>query len=274
MIQVVNRTTQLELLDLHCELFELDSILLEVATHAVGIRTLLVQGMGITDFGVQNVLTACTKIEHLVLPCGDGISDASLHVIAKSCASLKSLRLHFVTRANRNLVSEHALRLLLAAAGELEELSLHNCLLMTLHTFPEEGLYAGVTRLCLSDSLQMDDMAIERAVQLCPNVRYLDLSGLNNLGSAALAHVATWCLVLEELVLINCACFEDDSVMQLVQVLHLVFVKLSRYPWPSLHSQDVQIFRGNAVKILQNVGNAYRIQALEKKRLYGQLYNN
>ena len=273
MIQAVNRTTQLELLDVRCDLFELDSTLLELAVSAVGIRTLIIEGPGITDFGVQNVLTACNKIEHLALPCGDGISDASLQVIAKSCSVLKSLRLQFVTRANRNLVSEHALRSLLTAASPLEELALHNCLLLTLHTFPEEGLYTGMTRLCLSESLQMDDLAVERAVQLCPNVRHLDLSALNNLGPSALNHVAVWCLVLEELVLLNCACFEDDAIAHAIRVLPLLFVRMSRYPMPSLQPQDVTLYKGNMEQVMQNVGNAYRIQALEKRKLYGTLYS-
>ena len=79
------------------------------------------------------MLRSCTQLEKLAIHCGDGISDASLHQIAKCCTTLRQLRLRFVTRANRNLVSDHAVRSLLAACGEIRELHLNNCLLLAVH---------------------------------------------------------------------------------------------------------------------------------------------
>jgi hypothetical protein len=273
LIQVLHRTSKLESLDLKSDLFELDTILLEVGLNIPGIQTLLVEGSGITDFGVQNVLTACTQIKHLALTCGDGISDASLQLVSKACTTLESLKLHFVTRANRNLVSEHALRALLAACTNVKDLSLQNCLLLTLHSFPEEGLYSSMTRLCVSDCLQVDDMAVERLVQLCPNLRVLDLSSLNSLTSMSLSHVATWCLLLEELILLNCACFEDESLNMMLAALPLIFMRISRFPNSINTPVDFTVHQGNVRQVLTGISNHNRLQALEKKKLFGTLYH-
>ena len=266
-IQIVHRATRLETLDLRTDAFELDSVLLELARHTPGLTRLSLAGFGITDFGVQHLLTACTQLRHLALPCGDGISDASLQQIC-GVSTLASLKLQFVTRANRNLVSEHALRNLLGSAAEMEELWMQNCQLLTLHSFPEDGLFAGVRRLSLSDCVQMDDVAVDRVAQLCPNLKFLDLGALNNLTSLALAHVGLWCSGLEELALLNCACFEDEGLSQVLAALPLVFLHISRFPNATLKPVDLWIHRGNAQSVLTTVSNSCRLLALDKRKIY------
>ncbi len=265
-IQVVNRATHLEALDIKSDSLEFDSIFMELARTPT-LRRLSVSGGGITDFGVQHLLSACTQLRQLALQCGDGISDASLQQIS-AITSLTSLKLQFVTRANRNLVSEHALRSLLSSAADLEELWLQNSQLLTLHSFPEDGLFGGITRLNVSDCLQMDDVAIDRVAQLCPNLKHLDLGALNNLTSLALSHVALWCSSLEELSLLNCACFEDEGLHLLLSSLQLLFIHISRFPSATLKSVDLWIHRGNAQAMLTSISNANRLVALEKRKIY------
>ena len=267
LIQVIHRAPRLQQLDLRCDLFELDSILLELARHTPSLMRLTMTGFGITDFGVQHMMAACTQLRHLSLQCGEGISDASLQHIA-SCTSLTSLRLHFLTRANRNLVSEQALRSLLVASAELEELWLQNCLLLSLHSFPEDGVFSRLTRLNLSECVQMDDVAIDRVAQLCPSLRQLDLSSLNSLSSLSLLHLSVWCLVLEELTLLNCACFEDEGLSQTLSALPLLMIYISRFPNPTLKPVDVWIHRHNVRNILTGISNTNRLMALEKRKLY------
>jgi hypothetical protein len=88
-----------------------------------------------------------------------------------SYTGLRALRLQFATRASRNLVSEHALRGLLSGAADLTELSLINCQALTLHSFPEDGLYSNLAKLNLSECFQLDDVAVDRVCQLCPNLK-------------------------------------------------------------------------------------------------------
>jgi hypothetical protein len=266
-IQIVHRATLLESLDLRTDAFELDSVLLELARHTPRLARLSLAGFGITDFGVQHLLTACQGLKQLALPCGDGISDASLQQLC-GVSSLASLKLQFVTRANRNLVSEHSLRSLLGSAAELEELWLQNCQLLTLHSFPEDGLFAGIRRLSLSDCVQMDDVAVDRVAQLCPNLKFLDLGALNNLTSLALAHVALWCSSLEELSLLNCACFEDEALNQVLAALPLLFLHISRFPNTTLKPVDLWVHFGNAQAVLTSISNTCRLMALDKRKIY------
>ncbi len=85
--------------------------------------------------------------------------------------NLTSLRLQFAARGHRSLVSENAVRSLLNGAQELRELSLVNCQLLTLHTFPEEGVYTNLVKLTMSECFQLDDVAVDRVTQLCPNLK-------------------------------------------------------------------------------------------------------
>jgi hypothetical protein len=266
-IQLLHRT-QLVKFDLHNEHLELDSILMEISTSCPSIQGLVLEGVGITDFGVQNLLRSCTNLQELAIQCGDGIGDASLQQIAKCQAMLRSLRLKFLTRANRNLVSDHAVRGLLFACTDIEELQLSNCLLLAVHCIPEEASFERLTRLNLSECLQVDDVTLERFVLTSPNLQYLNLDSLNQLTNTSLAHIGLWCLVLEKLSLVNCACFEDESLLLLLAAVPTLMIELSRFPNASL-KVDIVVHRSNASITFAQVGNAHRIQALEKKRLYG-----
>lgn len=266
-IQILHRT-QLTSFDLHNEHLELDSILMEISKGSPCMESLTLEGMGITDFGVQNLLRSCTNLQQLAFPCGDGIGDASLNQIAQNAATLTALKLKFVTRANRNLVSDRAVRALLSACTDIEELHLSNCLLLAVHCFPEEVSFERLTRLNLSECLQVDDVTLERFVQAAPNLQLLNLDSLNQLTSSSLSHIGLWCLALERLSLCNCACFEDEFILRLLETVRPLFIELSRFPSPSL-KVDVVVHYSNVTSTFAEVGNVHRLQALEKKRIYG-----
>jgi hypothetical protein len=181
---------------------------------------------------------------------------------------LRALRLQFSARASRTLVSEQALRGLLGSAAEMEELALLNCQLLSLHSFPEDGLYARLSRLNLSECFQLDDVAVDRVAQLCPNLRALDLGALNGLSAVSLSSIALWCCVLEELSLLGCAFFDDEALLTLLRGMPLVSVHASRFPVVTLKPVDVWLSRSNAVEVMSATSNHNRLLALEKHKLY------
>lgn len=269
LMQVLHRTPHLETFDLRCDAFELDAVLLELAKMNPMLSNLTLEGIGITDFGLQNVLQSCTRLRQLAIPCGEGVSDSAMHYLSKCCTNLTALKLHFINRANRSLVSEHALRSLLCSVQDLHELTLQKCLLLSLHSFPEEGLYTGIKKVDLSDCFQVDDMTMERMAQLCPNVSQMHLCSLNNLTSATLGYLSTWCQMLQDLSLLNCACFEDEAIVALLNAIPVLFIQLSRFPSPSFKPVDHVVHRTNVNVIFSSVSNGHRVEALEKKKLYG-----
>lgn len=208
-----------------------------------------------------------TELRDLALQCGEGISDSSMGQLA-SFTQLHSLRLQFSARASRNLVSEHALRGLLSGAAEMEELALLNCQLLSLHSFPEDGLYARLSRLNLSECFQLDDVAIDRVAQLCPNLKALDLGSLNGLSAVSFSSISLWCCVLEELSLLGCAFFDDEALLTLLRSMPLLMVHASRFPVVTLKPFDVWLSRSNAVEIMSATSNHNRLMALEKHKLY------
>jgi len=106
-------------------------VILQVSKTCKGLGTLLLDGIGMTDYGLQNVVQQCTKLQTLRFRYGDGVTDSSLLAIAQHCTGLKSLTLDFWNKFNQLSVSDNAIKKLLCACTQLVELSLCNCMILT-----------------------------------------------------------------------------------------------------------------------------------------------
>jgi hypothetical protein len=105
--------------------------LIQVSKTCKGLSSLLLDGIGMTDYGLQNVVQQCTKLQTLRFRYGDGVTDSSLLAIAQYCTGLKSLTLDFWNKFNQLSVSDNAIKKLLCACTQLVELSLCNCMILT-----------------------------------------------------------------------------------------------------------------------------------------------
>jgi hypothetical protein len=143
-------------------LVEMDTILIEVARYCTQVTQLLLDGIGMTDYGLQNVVQNCTRLETIRFRYGDGVTDASLHQIAKSCASLKSLSIDFWSKFSQLSVSDHAIKNLLHGCTSLSELSLSNCMGLSAAGWPELSYLPLMTRLSLNECASLTDFAIRR----------------------------------------------------------------------------------------------------------------
>jgi F-box/leucine-rich repeat protein 2/20 len=204
-ITLIQNCANLTTLDLSNYHFEMDTILLEVSKNCHKLTTLLLDGIGMTDFGLGNVVQHCTKLQTLRFRYGDGVTDNSLNTIAQHCTGLKSLTLDFWNKFNQLSVSDNAIKKLLCSCTLLVELSLCNCMVLTGQCFPENGYFPALQSLNLSECVQLNDGAIKRITESCPNLKRLDLNNLNNLTEASLQAIAVGCPQLEELYLISCS---------------------------------------------------------------------
>ena len=224
-----------------------------------------------TDFGLQNVVQNCSKLETLGFRYGDGVSDASLHQIAKSCPSLKSLTLDFWNKFNRLSVSDHAIRNLLCSCNNLKQLSLCNCLILTGQCFPESGYFPFLHTLDLTECIQLNDFAIKRITQSCPNLKKLVLDNLNNLTEISLRAISVGCPLLEDLQLKNCCCFTDEDISTLLETMPNLFITLTRYTSGDLKGVEKEVHSATIDTIFDNFPNSFRVKAFEKtrKRMFG-----
>ncbi len=126
--------------------------------------------------------------------------------------------------------------------------------------------------------------------------RTLNLDSLNNLTSLSLTNLGVWCLLLEDLLLRNCACFEDESIVMLLGLVPALFIEvalhrthththththtarcaltrpppqLSRFPSPTLKPHNLRVHRSTVKAAFAATNNDHRASALDKKRLYG-----
>lgn len=270
-LDLIRNCKNLLVLDLSNYHFEMDTILIEVSRCCTQLHTLLLDGIGISNYGLQNVVQSCSRLETLRFRYGDDVTDASLHQIAKSCTGLKSLTLDFWNKFNRISVSDQAIKNLLQSCTNLTELSLCNCLILTGACFPETGYFPFLQTLNLSDCIQLNDFAIRRVTESCPNLKRLELNNLNNLNAPSLDAIALCCPLLEDLYLISCACFRDDSMKSLLKVMPKLFMQVTRYTDSDLRGIVKEVHATTVGNIFARFPNTYREKALEKtrKRMFG-----
>jgi len=260
-LTLIHNCKNLLVLDLSNYHFEMDTILIEVSRCCTQLTTLLLDGIGMTDYGLQNVVQNCARLETLRFRYGDGVTDNSLLQIAKSCSSLKSLTLDFWNKFNRLSVSDQAIK----------SLSLCNCLIMTGACFPETGYFPFLQYLNLSECIQLNDFAIRRITESCPNLKHLELNNLNNLTAASLEAIAVGCPLLEELSLKQCACFKDDAMKSVLQVMPKLFMHVTRYVDADLRGILKEVHCTTVDSVFTDYPNTYRERAFEKtrKRMFG-----
>lgn len=268
---LIQNCANLKVLDLSNYHFEMDAILLEVSKSCPKLDTLLLDGVGMTDFGLQHVAQCCSELRTLRFRYGDGVTDTSLHAIAQYCSGLRSLTLDFWNKFNQLSASDNAIRKLLCSCTQLAELSLCNCQVLTDACFPETAYFPALKTLNLSECVQLKDTAIKRITSSCPSLTRLDLNNLNSLSEASLDYISRGCPLLEDLYLISCSCFSDESLRRLVKRNPVMFVQVTRYTDFDLRGSLKEIHQTTVDDIFARYPNTFRERAHEKtrKRLFG-----
>jgi serine/threonine protein kinase len=262
---LIQSCKNLLVLELANYIIEMDAILIEVSRSCTQLTHLILDGIGMTDYGLQNVVQNCSRLQTIRFRYGDGVSDASLHQIAKSCPNVKSLSIAFWSKYNQLSVSDQAIKNLLQCCTSLTELSLSNCLTLTAACFPEVGFFPLLQTLNLSDCVQLNDFAIRRITESCPNLRKLFLNNVNNLTSSSLEAIALGCPLLEDLFLTSCCCFKDETLKNLLRSMPKLFIHVTRYPQRELSGVETEVHSTTVDQIFTQYPNTYRDLILSKK---------
>lgn len=270
-ISLVQNCINLQVFDLCNYHFEMDTILIEVSRSCTQLNSLVLEGIGMTDFGLQHVVQNCTHLETLKFKYGDGVTQHSLEQISRSCSSLKSLGLDFWNKFKRRSVPDVAIKNLLCTCTNLIEFSLCNCHDITGACFPEHEYFQSLTNLNLSECIQLNDLAIRRIIEICPELRKLYLNNLNNLTEVSLQCLPIGCPQLEELYLLYCSCFYDDSIKNLLRTMPKLFISLTRYSDSDLNGVSKEVHVTTVDEIFGTFPNTFRERAFDKtrKKLFG-----
>ena len=267
LLQSCPRLVHLELIN---HQFEMDSVLVEIARGCTQFTTLLLDGLSMTDQSLSSVAQSCNQLRTLKFRYGDGVTDASLTQIARNC-NLDSLTLDFWNRFNRLSVSDHGIKTLLQACGNLKSLSLCSCLILTGACFPETVYFPLLHSLNLADCIQLNDFAIRRITESCPNLLSLCLSNINNLTATSLDAIGLSCLQLEDLNLQQCTCFPDDPMSELLHNLPKLFLTVTRFTDADLRGVTKEVHFSNVARVFAEYPNTYRERAYDRtrRRMYG-----
>eukprot|EP01090_Pellita_catalonica_P000509 TRINITY_DN10350_c0_g1_i1.p1 TRINITY_DN10350_c0_g1~~TRINITY_DN10350_c0_g1_i1.p1 ORF type:complete len:619 (-),score=76.36 TRINITY_DN10350_c0_g1_i1:42-1751(-) len=266
-VALVQNTPNLETMDLSNYHFDLDPVLLKVARCCPNLTTLLLDGIGMTDYGLQSVVHSCMRLSTIRFRYGDGVTDASLLAIAEQCGTnLKSLTLDFWPKYNlsETSVSEHAIQLLLKGCSKLEKLSLCNCVILTESCFPDEAYLPDLTALNLSECIQVNDVCVKKITMSCPNLRKFELNNVNALSGDALKAIAIGCPMLGELYLISCSCFTDNEIRKLLKSMPNLFVQVTRYTDFELREYIKEVHALTVDETFMRYPNNFREKAFEK----------
>ena len=226
---------------------------------------LVLDGIGMTDYGLQNVLQFCSRLETIKFRYGDGVTDSSLTQIAKSCPTIKSLSIDFYSKYTQQHVADHAIRTLLQTCTSLTELSLNNSLTISASCFPENGYFPFLHSLNLSECVQLNDFAIRRITESAPSLTTLYLNNVNNLTPAALEAIALGCPTMEDLWLISTCCFRDEHLKNFLRSMPKLFIHVTRYLQRDLTGIEREVHALNVEHTFAEHPNVYRERAYEKK---------
>ena len=133
------------------------------------------------------------------------------------------------------------------------------------------GYFPYLHTLDLTECIQLNDFAVKRITQSCPNLTKLTLDNLNNLTEISLRAISVGCPLLEELYLRNCCCFTDEDIVNLLETMPKLFVTVTRYTSVDLKGVEKEIHSATIEQIFDNYPNTFRVKAFEKtrKRMFG-----
>ena len=250
---------------------EMDQILIEVSRFCHKLSGLILKGHDISDYGLQNVVHSCSSLDTLQFQISDGLTNATLYQIAKTCSSLKKLSIDF-GKGERSSISVPAVNALLQSSTVLTELTLKRCCILSVECF-RDGCFIGLKTLNLSHCVQLSDSAVRHIVETCPTLTSLSLNNLNNLTGNALESVSLCCPTLEELHIKQCPCFTDENIKSMLKFLPKLFIKLTRYFQGSsgdIVGTDIEVHSANVNELFDKYKNTAREQILSRIRV-GQL---
>lgn len=166
-------------------------------------------------------------------------------------------------------MSDHLFKTLLQSCQNLQELALPNCQMLSVKCLPEGLHFPFLHTLLLNGCVQLNNTAVQRFAEACPQLKKLSLAEVYCLASVALESVCVSCPLLEFLDLSLCACFSDSIMKHVLSMLPRLFMKVTRYTDNELRGVTKEIHHLTVQDIFTRYPNTYREKALDEQRWWG-----
>ncbi|XP_074276568.1 EIN3-binding F-box protein 1-like [Silene latifolia] len=174
---------------------------------------------GVTDLAIEAVGKGCPNLKQFVLKKGAFLSDNGLVSFAKAAGALESLQLeecHRITQIG-------FFSLLLNCGPKLKALALSGCFGFKdmVRRFPLPNLSNQLRSVTLSNCPGLGDMTLAMLATLCPQLQYINFSGLPAITDAGILSLIKTCDAGSGLVkvgLSGCANITDSVIRSLANV--------------------------------------------------------
>jgi len=262
---LIGEARSLVKLDVVTFAFDLDPLLVDISQNCVKLASLSIDGNGITDLGLQNVIQYSRSLRSLEFRYSENVTDTTLQRIARHLPEIRSLKIHFLSKFFRSSISEHAISNMINSCLQLNTLSMEKCLLLSQACFPDSLILSQLRELNLSDCVNLQDDDMNSILLCCPALEKLEINNLNQLSSQFLIQLSA-APKLTELFMLHCVNFEDEVVKELLNLLPHLFIHLTRFPTIDLTGCDFLVHVTNVDDILQAHPNTYKNKILERFR--------
>lgn len=175
--------------------------------------------LGVTDVALEAVGNGCPNLKQFVLKKGAFLSDNGLVSFAKAACSLESLQLeecHRITQIG-------FFGLLLHCGSKLRALTMSSCFGFRdmLLGLPLPNSSTSLRSVTVRNCPGLGDMTLAMLAKLCPQLQYVDLSGLTGITDAGLLSLVESCEAGDGLVkvsLAGCINVTDNVVVALAKI--------------------------------------------------------
>eukprot|EP00009_Paramoeba_aestuarina_P004441 CAMPEP_0201515182 /NCGR_PEP_ID=MMETSP0161_2-20130828/6822_1 /ASSEMBLY_ACC=CAM_ASM_000251 /TAXON_ID=180227 /ORGANISM="Neoparamoeba aestuarina, Strain SoJaBio B1-5/56/2" /LENGTH=820 /DNA_ID=CAMNT_0047911943 /DNA_START=79 /DNA_END=2541 /DNA_ORIENTATION=+ len=231
LVQFCGNLKRLEL-SLGKELNSLEEVFGDIPQRCQYLEKIHIGGQQLTEKSVVEILTHLQHLRDVSLTqeSDNGIAATSLPRTLKLCTKLERIHVKFGEPLyKQGSISDSALKQFLHSCTAVTHLSLTECLVLSPSCFPDNGYYAHLKFLDLSDCVQIQDNTIKQITDAAPHLTTLKLNRLQLLSSRSLEAIAHNCPLLEKCELKKCACFHDNDLKVFLRKCIFVFLTVTRY---------------------------------------------
>ncbi|KAL4630125.1 hypothetical protein GN956_G17311 [Arapaima gigas] len=227
--------------------FQGDDILLSCSRHCTCLTAIDVSWTGATDVGITALVTACVRLETVVLN-GCQVTDKALMLLFKThgrslcrlevfgCLSLGSECLSALMEASPHME--------VLNIGKIPKIS-HQCLVHMMSRFKR------LTSLNVTGLFAVWDQSVHHIVKQCPNLRSLTLSSCPRITDVSLIEISTYCPSIRNLDVSGCRAITDWGVQAIaMSCVHLQDLDLSQ---TSTGNKGVTLLANYCYRNLQTV---------------------
>lgn len=264
-LNLIHESKNLTHLSLVTFRLDLDQILCDISKFCTKLTSIHIDGNGITDLGLQNLIQNCKNIKHIEFRYSENVSESTIQRLQRQLPDIKTIKIHFMSKFFHSSLSEHSISSLIKSSNHLESLTLDKCLLLSRSCFGDSLRLSCLRELNISDCINLADDDLLVIILSCINLVILKMNNMNQLNSDSLLIVSS-AAKLEELYILHCVNFTDEIIISLINIMPNLFIHLTRYPTIDLTPKKLQLHSANAERVLDKNPNSFSHKIMERFR--------